>query len=381
MRFRDIIGQEGVKRQLRLSVNEGRVPHAQLFAGRQGVGKLLLALAYAQYLNCPNRTEDDSCGVCPNCLQMEKLQYPDLHFVFPIVKTDSSDVCDDFLSLFRQMVTESHYFSMDDWNRAMGVENKQSIIYEKESAEILRKLSFKPFGNGYKIMIIWQPERMNVTCANKILKILEEPPQKTLFLFVSENPEQLLPTIISRLQLIRIPLLSEEEIESAVYEKVNDPLKAKDIARLSQGSYLRALKMLEQSDQAAMFMDDFIALMRNAWSIAYNKDYVALQRMKKWSEKMADSKEMGRERQKAFLQFVQRQIRENFIYNFGSEDITYLTVKEKAFSVRFAPFITDRNVELIMSELSKAERQISQNGNAKIIFFDMCLQMIVFMKK
>ena len=216
MRFCEIIGQDEVIRQLCQSVQDGRIAHAQLFTGLSGVGKLGLALAYAQYIACPNRTNEDSCGICPSCLQYQKLQHPDLHFAFPIVKSDDGDVCDDFVEKFRNLILENKYFDLEDWYRMMGVETKQGMIYEKESSEILRKLSLKSFGDGYKVMVIWQPEKMNETCANKLLKLLEEPPTKTLFLLVSEHPELLLSTILSRVQEVRVPRLSEDIIASGL---------------------------------------------------------------------------------------------------------------------------------------------------------------------
>ena len=381
MRFCDIIGQEEVKRQLRQAVRDGRIAHAQLFAGPQGVGKLALALAYAQYVACPNRTEHDSCGVCPTCVQFSKLQHPDLHFAFPIVKGDDGDVCDAFAEKWKGLVTEHKYFDLDDWYRAMGVETKQGMIYEKESSEILRKLSLKSFAGGYKIMIIWQPEKMNVACANKLLKLLEEPPTMTLFLLVSEHPEQLLSTILSRVQEVRVPRLSEETIAEGLQKEYAwlDAEEAHDIAHMANGSYLAALKTMSESEDNQTFFDDFVALMRNAWLVGQKKDYSALLNLRRWSMDMADSK-VGREKQKAFLQYAQRQLRENYIYNFGNSEMNYQTKQERAFSTKFAPFIHDGNVEKMMEELSKAEQQISQNGNAKIIFFDLCLQMIVLVK-
>ena len=381
MRFCDIIGQEEVKRQLRQAVRDGRIAHAQLFAGPQGVGKLALALAYAQYVACPNRTEHDSCGTCPTCVQFSKLQHPDLHFAFPIVKGDDGDVCDAFAEKWKGLVTEHKYFDLDDWYRAMGVETKQGMIYEKESSEILRKLSLKSFAGGYKIMIIWQPEKMNVACANKLLKLLEEPPTMTLFLLVSEHPEQLLSTILSRVQEVRVPRLSEETIAEGLQKEYAwlDAEGAHDIAHMANGSYLAALKTMSESEDNQTFFDDFVALMRNAWLVGQKKDYSALLNLRRWSMDMADSK-VGREKQKAFLQYAQRQLRENYIYNFGNSEMNYQTKQERAFSTKFAPFIHDGNVEKMMEELSKAEQQISQNGNAKIIFFDLCLQMIVLVK-
>lgn len=381
MRFCDIIGQETEKRQLRQAVLEGRIPHAQLFAGPAGVGKLALALAYAQYVSCPNRDEHDSCGTCPTCLQFNKLQHPDLHFVFPIIKGDDGDVCDAFADKWRGLLTEQRYFNIDDWYRVLGTETKQGMIYEKESGEIMRKLSLKSFSGGYKIMIIWQPEKMNVTCANKILKLLEEPPTKTLFLLVSEHPEQLLSTILSRVQEVRVPRLSEADIAAGiqtVYTWLSDQ-EAKTVAHMANGSYLAALKIMSESEESKGYFDDFVALMRNAWLVGQKKDYSALLKLRQWSYDMADSK-VGREKQKAFLQYAQRQIRENYIYNFHCADMNYQTADESQFSSKFAPFIHDSNVERMMNELGKAEQQIAQNGNAKIIFFDLCLQMIVLVK-
>ena len=242
MLFKDIIGQEETKVQLRRSVREGRIPHAQLFTGISGIGKLQLALAYAQYLNCPHRTDEDSCGTCPTCLQYQHLQHPDLHFAFPIVKDEYHDCCDDFVDKWRDIILQKHYFDLEDWHKTLGVETKQSMIYEKESGEILRKLSLKPFGDGYKVMLIWQPEKMNIQCANKLLKILEEPAQKTVFLMVSEHPEQLLSTIQSRVQTIRVPRLEKETIEAALRQRGLEARQANDIARIANGSYLAALK-------------------------------------------------------------------------------------------------------------------------------------------
>ena len=382
MLFREIIGQEETKQHLRQAVREGRIPHAQLFAGISGIGKLQLALAYAQYLNCPHRTEEDSCGVCPTCLQFENLQHPDLHFVFPIVGSD--ETCDAFLDPWRTILLEKRYFDLDDWHKALGVETKQSMIYEKESGEILRKLSLKPYGNGYKVMVIWQPEKMNATTANKLLKLLEEPPAQTVFLLVSEHPENLLATIQSRVQTIRVPRLDAETIALALMQRGVGLAKAADIARIANGSYLAALKKCDESEENKQELRDFIALFRDAYTVGVLKDpqkkYESLKRLRQWSLDMADSK-VGRERQKHFLQYAQQQVRENYIRNVGQPELNYQMEAERDFSVRFAPFIHSGNVEQIMQQLDLAERQIEQNGNAKVIFFDLCLQMIVLIKK
>ena len=384
MLFRDIIGQERTKQQLRKAVQEGLIPHAQLFVGPEGVGKLQLAIAYAQYLACPNRIAEDACGTCPTCLQYAKLQHPDLHFVFPIVKTDAGDVCDDFIDTFREIILTKSYFDLDDWYTALGVETKQGLIYEKESSEILRKLSLKSFGDGYKVMIIWQPQKMNATCANKLLKILEEPPQKTIFLLVTEQPDQLLTTILSRVQQIRVPRLSKDEIQTGLMAKGYDEQASADWAHIANGSYLAALKLADEIGANQQYLSDFVKLMRDAYTIGHinnpAKKAESLQHIRKWSLDMADAK-VGREKQRAFLQYAQKQVRENYIFNLQQPELNYQTSDEREFSQRFSPYINASNVEQIMAELDKAERQIGQNGNAKIIFFDLCLQFIVLLKK
>lgn len=380
MQFKDVIGQDEVKQRLRLSVMEGRIPHAQLFTGAAGAGKLPLALAYAQYIACPNRTEHDSCGTCPTCLQFKHLQHPDLHFAFPIVKTDGGDTCNDFMPQWRQQLLTQPYFDIDDWYRTLGVETKQGIIYEKESSEIMRKLSLKSFGDGYKFMLIWLPEKMNIACANKLLKLLEEPPEKTLFLLISEQPELLLSTIVSRTQEIRVPRLTESDIaDELIRSRGIAGADAGDLAHIANGSLTAACKLADANEQNSLFFNDFVALMRNAWLVGQRKDYSALLSLRKWSLDIADAK-VGRERQKAFLQYAQRQVRENYIANFHQPTMNYQTGAERAFSAKFAPFIHNDNVERIMNQLSTAEAQITQNGNAKIIFFDLCLQMIVLIK-
>lgn len=381
MYFRDIIGQEPIKQRLRQMVEDQRIPHAQLFYGPRGVGKLQMAIAFAQYLACPNHVNGEACGKCPACLQYQKLQHPDLNFVFPIVKNESRDVCDEFFPEFQDIVLSQTYFDINDWYAKLGVETKQGMIYEKESGEILRKLSLRPYGNGFKMMIIWLPEKMNIACANKLLKILEEPPERTLFILVSEEPELLLSTILSRVQQIHFDKVDENEIATALREE-NEELNVTDslnLARLGNGSYLASRKLMLNATEQNDCLEQFIALMRQAWLVGHKKDYGALLKLRQWSESMADAK-VGRERQKNFLMYTQRLVRENFIMNLHKPNLNYMTAGEEDFSQKFSPYINENNVENIMNELQTAQQQIEQNGNAKIIFFDLCLQMIMFLK-
>ncbi|WP_321519917.1 DNA polymerase III subunit delta' [uncultured Bacteroides sp.] len=374
MFFRDVIGQEEVKKKFLLEVKENRIPHAQLICGAEGIGKLPLAIAYARYLLCNNRTEEDACGVCPSCVKLNKLAHPDLHFVFPIVKKKSGKdvVCDDYIKEWREFVLNNAYFNQNHWLNEMGAENAQAIIYAKESDEIVRKLSLKSSEGGYKVMIIWLPEKMNAVCANKLLKMLEEPPAKTVFLLVSENPDLMLSTILSRTQRVNVRNIEEESIAEALRKSFglteND---AQTIAHVSNGSFIRAMETIHLNEETKHFFELFVSLMR----LSYQRK---IREMKAWSEVLAG---MGRERQKNFLEYAQRMIRENFIFNFHCKELTYMNIDELNFASRFAPFINERNVEGLMEELSLAQQHIEQNVNAKMVFFDFSLKMIVLLKQ
>ncbi len=384
MFFSQIIGQDEVKHRFLRSVQEQRIPHAQLIAGHEGVGKLPLALAYAQYICCENRQETDSCGVCPACVKFAKLSHPDLHFVFPVIKPagKSTVACDDFLNDFRNFVLRNPYFNVNGWFEEMGDSGKQGMIYSNESEEILRKLSLKTYESEYKIMIIWQPERMHNSCANKLLKILEEPPAKTVFLLVSNTPDGVLPTIQSRSQRIHVPPIETLQIEQALTQKYQCTAnEAQYIARLANGSYLKAEQIALQTEEDKTHFDNFALLMRSAWGIRNFKDLDkkgdSLLTLRKFSEDMA---KIGRENQKSFLTYAQRMIRENFIYNFHQQDLNYLSPSEQQFSVNFSPFINENNVIGMMDELALAERHIEQNVQAKIVFYDLALKIIMLLK-
>ncbi len=381
--FTEIIGQKEIKTRLIQSVQVERVPHAQLFHGQEGVGKLALAISYAQYLSCTNRTATDSCGECPSCQKYKKLAHPDLHFVFPVIKIagKNSVVSDDFINEFRELYVEKKYFSINDWYEKIGGGGKQGMIYVSESSEILRKLSLKTYESKYKIMIIWLPELMNESLSNKILKILEEPTKDTVFLLVSNKPEEIINTILSRTQQIKVPPISINDIAEALQkeEKELTQKEIEDIAKISSGSYLYAQKAILQQKEINLYFNYFTVLMRQAWLVGNKKDYEALKKLKKWSEEMATK--VGREKQKQFLSYAQKMIRENFIFNLQQKELNYMNQYENSFSQKFSPFVNENNIEALYSEFDLAQRHIEQNTNAKMVFFDLALKTIMNIKK
>jgi DNA polymerase III subunit delta' len=387
MYFRDIIGQQKTKDKLIQSVREGRIPHAQLFSGMEGTGALPLAIAYARYINCTNRGEDDACGNCPSCHKFNKLIHPDTYFVFPIYKPNSNKkwVCDDFMPQWRSFVTEKTYFNYNNWLEYIKAGNSQGVIYGDEGDEILRKLSFKAFESDYKTMIIWLPEKMGDVCANRLLKILEEPPEKTIFLLVSENSEQLLTTILSRTQMIKIKGIEEGDLRQVLTANFNLSVPELDACvHLANGSWLKALEYIQSSEDNNLFLQQFIRCMRGAYTIAnFSSDKKlekqrSLKDMKLWSEEMG---KIGRESGKKYLSYAQRLVRENFILNIRQSKLNYLAPAEQAFSSKFSPFINHKNIVSFMEELELAERHIEQNVNARIVFFDLALKSIMLFKK
>lgn len=382
--FKDIIGQKAIKERLIHHVVEKRIPHAQLLYGQEGVGKLGLALSYAQYIMCTNPAPTDACGTCPSCMKFQTMQHPDLHFVFPIIKPPGKTtvVCDDFVKEFREMIIESPYFSVQDWYDVIGDGAKQGSIFTNESAEIIRKLSLKTYESEYKVMIIWLPELMHDSTANKLLKILEEPPAKTVFLMVSNNLEGNISTILSRTQHIYVPRLNEQEITDALVKEnaLAQLVDVQNASRIAEGSYLQAKKILEQSREGRVNFDRFVELMRLAWMVGNKRDYTSLQTLRSWSDNLS-STDLGRERQKTFLNYAQNMVRENFIFNLKNPDLNYMTNYETDFSLKFSPFINERNVEDLMNEFALAERHIEQNTYAKMVFFDLALKTIMLLKK
>ena len=367
MQFNEVVGQSGAKLQMQKLVAEGRVPHAMLFCGPSGCGKMAMAMAVASELLHHSRLLDN-------------WGHPDLHFTFPTIKLPSmgsehQPVSDDFFSEWHEMIMSGPYFTLEQWLASInvaGAENKQALITGAESDALSRKLSLKSSQGGYKVAIIWLPERMNLTSANKLLKLLEEPPSQTVFILVSEEPEKLLDTIRSRTQRFDFKRIADADIEEALVEKRGlEHADARSLARLANGSWTNALAALSTGNENRMFFDLFTMLMR----LAYTK---RVKELKKWSESIAA---FGREKQKRFLTYMHRMVRESFVYNFHEPELNYMTAEEEQFAQKFAPFIHERNIIELSEMIGKAVRDISQNANSKMVFFDIAMQTIIFITR
>ena len=374
MLFKEVIGQHEICKELRASVLSNRISHAQLFHGPEGCGLLSLALAYAQYINCTNKQEDDSCGVCSSCVKYNKLQHPDLHLVFPVApntKIKKDPVSDHFIKEWREIVLQHPYLSLDSWLAHIGVENKQGSIYKQESSEIYKKLNLKTYESEYKVMIIWMAEKMNEICANKILKILEEPPEKTLFLLLAENTESMLQTILSRTQIRRVPKIDKESIRQKITADFDfNETDVNAIVHNSNGNYHKAFQLASFDNSHNEFFNFFTQLMR----LAYSKN---LPELAKVTDEIGS---IGREKQKAFIEYSLGMIRENFILHNKLEDIVYLYQQEKEFSSKFNAFINQKNIASLTKEFNEAYHHIERNGNAKLIFFDVALKLIILLR-
>ena len=373
MFFKDIIGQREIKQQLIQSVKDGYIPHARLLSGPEGVGKVALALAYARYLSCSNRNEEDACGHCPSCIKYDKLSHPDLHFVFPIIKNDKKkkEICDDYLTEWRTFVEQNPYFNLRSWLNFIGAENSQAMIYARESEEIMHKLNLKAYESEYKIMIIWLPEKMHEACSNKLLKMIEEPPFHTVFLLVSEDPDRIMGTIQSRTQRLPVPPILPEDMNRALSSKITNDSDRSNLVHLANGSYLKALEIIGTSVETQQYLDLFKTIMRNCW----RRD---VKNMKSLTETFTG---LGRERQKYFLAYAQNLIRENFLYRLNLPEINYLNLEEADFSGNFSPYVNEKNVEELMTELALAEKHIESNVNPRMVFFDLSMKIAVLIKK
>lgn len=371
MTFDNVIGQQEAKERLRKLVEENRVPHAMLFTGPRGAGKLALAIAFASYLLNPK----DNPNYANAKAMLDNYEHPDLHFTYPTIKlpsmsTDYKPVSDDFAHEWHNLIMKSPYITAAQWIAEIGDDKKRAIITAGESEALIHKLSIKSSQGRYKVSIIWLPELMNLECANKILKLLEEPPQGTVFLMVSEEPEKLLETIRSRTQRFDVKRIADEDICKALIEQrgLSDD-DAHRISRIAHGSWNEALQTIDAGNEERQFLDLFETLMR----LCYMRK---VKDLKRWAEACSA---LGRDKQRRMIAYFQRQIRENFIYNFQNPELNYQTQQEAGFSRNFARFINEANVIGINDLFQRAYRDIGQNANAKIVFYDIALKMIVLL--
>ena len=366
MNFEDVIGQSFLKKHLKQGVDSGRVPHAQLFIGKRGAGGLPMAIAYADYL-----IKQRSNGVG----QMNPLTHPNIHFVYPVTTSDkvkSKPISSSYKNEWRKFVETSPYGSIEDWYRFLGVGNKQGNIGVEEASDISSKMSLKAFNGGYKVVIIWMAEKMNSVCANKLLKLIEEPAEKTAIILITEDEEQLIGTIRSRCQAVRLNTISEKIIKNTLIKRHNtEESLAKNIAYRSEGSYSRALDLLSQESDDLQFEAWFIAWVRTAFQAKSNKQ--SINNLMAWSQEISKT---GREVQKQFLDYSLQFFRHAMLYNYGAKSLVFVELNDKSFKIEnFAPFIDSCNISEISKEVELARYHIERNGNSKIILTDLSIKL------
>lgn len=375
MQFSEILGQEHIKNHLTRTVDLGRIPHAQLFVGPEGSGTLAMAIAYAQYILC-NNSGGENDGENHACnIKFQKLSHPDLHFAYPTVTTDEvkkNPKSIDFIADWREFVLQNPYGGLFDWYAVLGVQNKQGEIRVDDAQEILKSLSLKAYEGGYKIMIVWMADKMNIAASNKLLKLVEEPPEKTIFILISENEEDIIQTIRSRCQVLHFNGLSESVIAEALISREQvDPKLAAKLAHQAQGNFNAALQLLHDNDEEHPFEQWFVTWVRAAFKA--KKDAAAIQDLILWSEKIAA---LGREAQKKFLQFCMEMFRQALLLNYEAPALVYFEPKVDKFKLEnFAPFVNGNNIQDIFKELSDAMYHIERNGNAKLILTDLSIKL------
>ena len=364
MKFSEVIGHQKLKNRLIQSAKDGRVSHALLFLGAEGAGSLPLANAFAQYLVCENRSDTDSCGSCPACIKMEKCVHPDVSYTFPVA-TKERNVTPrsiDFIDNWREAFINQPYLTYLEWMEAADIENKQGSISVYESADIIQRLNLKVLEASYKIVIIWLPEKMNASAANKLLKILEEPLDNTLFFLVAEEYESLLPTIISRTQLVKVNRIEEEELIRELTTKHNvEPSVARRIHHKSNGSYSAALELLQRADIEVNFQNDFILWMRGCYQL----------NLKVINEYTLKLNELNRDEQKHFLGGCLDNIRECLLLNYANRSLIKLDGEELVSLSKLAPFVHINNADGFVNEINEAMFHIERNANFKILFSDL----------
>lgn len=381
MLFSDILGQNYIKNYLTNSIDKGRIPHAQLFIGPEGCGTLPMAIAYAQYLLCQNNNGENNTGNDFCNLKFNQIAHPDLHFAFPVTtnhKIKSHPVSSHFLAEWRQLVLRQPYGNLFDWYKLLGVENKQGQIGVDEANEIVKSLTLKSYEGGYKVMILWMVEKMNSSSANKLLKLIEEPPKKTIFILITEDEEQIISTIKSRCQVLYFPALSENEIKEGLIKNYGiDANIALKIAHQANGNYNKACDLVYQDSEDIQFEKWFVYWVRSAFKAKGNK--AAIHDLLLWSEEISRT---GRETQKQFLHFCQNLFRQAMLFNYQANELVFFEPKSEDFKLeKFAPFIHDANILEIAEELQNAIYHIERNGNAKIILTDLSIKLTRLLHK
>ncbi len=382
MLFNDILGQDHIKNFLITTANAGRIPHAQLFIGPEGSGTLPMAIAYAQYILCSNVDGENNTGKSACNIKFDNYSHPDMHFVYPVTSTDDvkgdSVVSSNFLEQWRSFLKENPYASLFDWYKKLEIPKKQGIISVKESAAINKNLSLKAYEGGYKVMIIWMADKMRTDAANKLLKLLEEPPEKTVFILISESIDDLLQTIISRCQVVDFLALPEQVItEKLIYKHQVEANLAKKIAHQSEGNYNKALHLLHKDDDDSVFEEWFINWVRAAFKAKGNASVIS--DLIVWSTTIAKE---GRETQKNFLQFCIQFFRQALLLNYQTKDLVYLEPSFENFKLeKFAPFIHGNNIVDIFKELEDAMYHIERNGNSNVILTDLSIKLTRLLHK
>lgn len=375
MLFSEILGQEHIKSHLTKSAGSGRIPHAQLFIGAEGSGTLPMAIAYAQYILCAN-TDGENAGGNATCnIKFEHLAHPDLHFVFPVATNSdvkSHPVSANFIKQWREFVAETPYGSLFDWYKKIDIQNKQGQIGVDEAQEIMRSLSLKAYEGGYKVMVIWMADKMNTATSNKLLKLLEEPPQKTVFILIAESEDDILQTILSRCQVLHFAGLSQKAITDALISRNGiEPKAALKIAHQAQGNYNKALHLLDKDDEGLPFEEWFVQWVRAAFRAKGNA--AAIQDLIAWSEAISG---IGREAQKQFLLFCIDMFRQALLLNYSAKELVFMEPAVEKFKLEnFAPFVNSTNINDIFKELSDGLYHIERNGNAKIILTDLSIKL------
>ena len=381
MLFEDILGQEHIKKHLTQSVDNGRIAHAQMFIGPEGSGTLPMAIAYAQYLLCSNSNGENTNGNQACNLKFNNISHPDLHFAFPVTTSDkakSHPVSNHYLEEWRQLLKEQPYGNLFDWYKLLGVDNKQGQIGVDEALEIVKSLSLKSYEGGYKVMLIWMAEKMNSACANKLLKLIEEPPNNTVFILIAEDEEQIINTIKSRCQLLHFPPLSEYVIKRGLIKNYGlDDAVATKIAHQSNGNFNKACDLIYHDSEDLQFEEWFVFWIRSAFKAKGNKS--AIYDLINWSEDIAKT---GRETQKQFLLFCLNFFRQALMLNYNASELVYLEPKTDTFKLeKFAPFIHDANIMEISDEIQDAIYHIERNGNSKIILTDLSIKLTRLLHK